>query len=163
MSPDVMPLLTGLKFPEAPRWHEGSLWFSDMVAGTVHRLQGGDRDNGVTTVARLDDKPGGIGFLPDGTPVVVGMHTAMLYTLDTGSAVPWVDLTAVADGHLDDMVIGADGVAWVGGVGHMSLTGPVPKNGRLLRVDSRGAATTAATDIAFPNGAALSADGRTLV
>lgn len=28
--PGVAVLLDGLTFPEAPRWHEGRLWFSDF-------------------------------------------------------------------------------------------------------------------------------------
>lgn len=156
----VESLATGLRFPEAPRWHEGALWFSDMVGRRVCRLT----DVGtVETVATLDDMPGGLGFLADGSPLVVGMTTSTLYVLRDGAARPWLDLTEDAHGHLDDMVVDAAGVAWVGGVGHFSADGPPPTDGRLLRVTSDRATTTVATDVAFPNGSAVSPDGRSLL
>lgn len=156
----VENLVSDLKFPEAPRWHGGTLWFSDMVGRRVCYLA---PDGSVVTAATLDDMPGGLGFLPDGTPVVAGMQTSKLYALADGVATEWLDLNGIAEGHLDDMVVDAGGVAWVGGVGHMSADGPPPLDGRMLRVAPDRQTTTAATDIAFPNGSAVSSDGRTLL
>jgi sugar lactone lactonase YvrE len=31
-------LIDGLVFPEGPRWRDGKLWFSDMLAGKVMRV-----------------------------------------------------------------------------------------------------------------------------
>jgi sugar lactone lactonase YvrE len=33
--PELVPLATGLTFPEAPRWHEGKLWLILVVAESV--------------------------------------------------------------------------------------------------------------------------------
>ena len=37
MHPGFDEYVTALAFPEAARWHDGSLWFSDMHGGTVYR------------------------------------------------------------------------------------------------------------------------------
>ncbi len=40
-------LVDGLSFPEAPRWHEDRLWFSDFYR---HRVQAVDLDGRVETI-----------------------------------------------------------------------------------------------------------------
>ena len=154
----VRPLLTGLRFPEAPRWRDGRLWFSDMLDRRVCSV---DLDGQLTTIAKLDDMPGGLGFQVNGTPVVVGMNSARLFVLADGTATPRSDLGASAD-HLDDMVVTHDGVAYVGAVGAKIAAGQRP-SGKVIRVDADGQITTVATGIAFPNGCAVSPDGRLLL
>ena len=74
----------GLYFPECPRWHNGGLWISDMRAGAVVRF---DPDGNRRTVVELDgDEPGGIGWLPDGRMLVVGMHGRRIWHAPTAPA-----------------------------------------------------------------------------
>ena len=64
-------ILDGLWFGEGPRWHEGSLWFSDMQG---HRVVRTDLAGNASTVVELThDDPSGIGWLPDGRLLVVAM------------------------------------------------------------------------------------------
>jgi len=74
----------GLAFPEAPRWHDGTLWFSDIFGRRVCRLVGGT----VETVARVEARPSGLGWRPDGTTLVVSMTDRRLLALpdDGGQA-----------------------------------------------------------------------------
>ena len=46
--------LEGLAFPECPRWHDNALYFSDMHAGVVWRLD----ERGATKVLDLPMFPG---------------------------------------------------------------------------------------------------------
>ncbi len=64
------PLLTGLHFGEGPRWHDGRLWFSDFHAHAVNSVSlAGD----VRVELEIDDQPSGLGWLPDGSLLVVSM------------------------------------------------------------------------------------------
>jgi sugar lactone lactonase YvrE len=155
----VRAVVEDVSFPEAPRWHEGALWFSDMLAKRVCRLDG---DGTVATVAAFDEMPGGLGFLPDGTPIVVGMESARLYAIRDGAPTVHAELSGVAAGHLDDMAVAPDGTAYAGGVGVMAPGAP-PDGGSIVRVTPGGEMTVEASGVAFPNGAAFTADGRTLL
>lgn len=148
----------GLKFPEAPRWHDGALWFSDMIG---HRVCRASADGELTTVATFDEMPGGLGFLPDGTPLVAGMHSARLYAIRDEVEV-YCELADAARGHLDDMTVAADGTAYAGGVGVMT-SDAIPSGGAILRVTPSGEISREASDLAFPNGMAITPDGRTLL
>jgi hypothetical protein len=50
----------GFLLPEEPRWHDGALWFVDMLRGNVHRLA----DRTVDNVGHFDH-PTAFGFLPE--------------------------------------------------------------------------------------------------
>ena len=77
-------LVDGLSFPEGPRWHQGALWFSDIHAHRVYRLE---TDGTQTEVAHIDDRTSGIGFLPNGDLLVVSMLDRRLIAVDaTGKA-----------------------------------------------------------------------------
>ena len=77
-SPALLPLVTGLAFPEAPRWHQGALWFSDFH---LQRVMCASADGKVVTVVEPDDQPSGPGWLPDGRLLVVGMKKRQLLRL----------------------------------------------------------------------------------
>ena len=73
-------ILDGLWFGEGPRWHEGSLWFSDMQG---HRVVRTDLAGNASTVVELThDDPSGIGWLPDGRLLVVAMETQRVHRLE---------------------------------------------------------------------------------
>ena len=63
-------LASGFWRLEAPRWHLGALWVSDVRGGKVFRI---DLDGNVTIVADVPSRPFGLGFLPDGDLLVASM------------------------------------------------------------------------------------------
>ncbi|TAM64517.1 SMP-30/gluconolactonase/LRE family protein [Mycobacterium sp.] len=150
-----------LSFPEAPRWRAGQLWFSDMVA---KRLCTADPGGTVRTVARFDEMPGGVGFLPDGTPLVVGMSSARVFAVRNGEAEVYAELGDAAAGHCDDMVVSPDGTAYVGAIGEVTadMEG-APAGGGIVSVTPDGQVIRDADELAFPNGAVVTNDGRLLV
>ena len=71
----------GLIFPEGLRWHDDALWFSDAFGASVWRASvAGDKQ----LVVEFDGQPSGLGFLPDGTLLVVDMGGGRVLRIDDG-------------------------------------------------------------------------------
>jgi sugar lactone lactonase YvrE len=157
---DSETLAEGLTFPEGVRWHDGALWFSDMHAHTVLRLEPGGAPE---AVAAVPECPSGLGFLPDGTPLVVSMHDRRLLRLGPDGPREHADLSTLAPWHLNDMHVDRHGRAYVGNFGDGSAPPDPPRPTCLLLVEPDGEARVVAEDLWFPNGIALSADGGTLI
>lgn len=171
MTTDV--LLTGLGFGEGPRWHDGRLWFSDFYRHGVYAVdEAGDEELMVT----VPTQPSGLGWLPDGSLLVVSMlDRRVLRLTGDGDLTEYADLSATADFHANDMLVDARGRAYVGNFGydlHQDMTErEVPTiladeaagRTRLVRVDPDRSVHVAAEDVRFPNGMVLLDGGRTLV
>ena len=152
--------LFGLAFPESPRWHEGALWFSDFYTQRVHRAPA---DGTLHTVVELDDQPSGLGWLPGGDLLLVSMKKRRLMRLRGSGLELHADLSAFIAWPCNDMVVAADGTAYVGNFGFdLAARAPFAPT-LLLRVNASGEAGVAATDMHFPNGSVITPDGRTLV
>ena len=70
---------------------------------------------------------------------------------------------AIATGHVNDMVVGADGIAYVGNFGFdlMARRGDRSRR-RWPRIDPDGTVSVASEPLLFPNGSAITPDGSTL-
>ncbi len=154
------PFVDDLVFPEGPRWRGGSLWLSDMHGGTVLRFDG---KGGRTRVLEVPNQPSGLGFLPDGRLLVVSMKDRRLLRLDAEGPVVVADLSALAPGDLNDMVVDECGRAYVGNFGFDGSRGEAPCTTCMALVEPGGAARVVATDLAFPNGTVIFPGGRKLV
>ena len=64
-----------------------------------------------------DDEPSGLGWLPDGRLLVVSMHERKLLRRERDGLVVHADLSGVARFHANDMVVDAEGRAYVGNFG----------------------------------------------
>jgi sugar lactone lactonase YvrE len=153
-------LLDGLTFPEAPRWHDGRLWFSDFY---THRVLAVTDDGTVKTILEIPQRPSGLGWTPDGALLVVSMLDRRLLRVENGTSRVLADLSAVATGPCNDMVVDGKGRAYVGNFGYDRHEGEPPRTTCLVRVDPDGRVTRAAEDLFFPNGTVITPDGRTLI
>lgn len=153
-------LLDGLTFPEAPRWHDGRLWFSDFY---THRVVAVDPGGRAETMLEVPQRPSGLGWTPDGTLLVVSMLDRRLLRVENGKARVHADLAAVATGPCNDMAVDGQGRAYVGNFGYDRHKGEPPRTTCLARVDPDGRVTRAAEDLFFPNGTVITPDGRTLI
>jgi sugar lactone lactonase YvrE len=149
----------GLTFPEAPRWHDGALWLSDMHAHTVLRVE---PTGTLTAVAEVPGCPSGLGFLPDGRMLVVSMHDRRLMRLDPDGLREHADLSGLAPWHCNDMAVDANGRAYVGNFGDDSAPPAPPAPTVLIAVEPDGQARVVADELMFPNGIAVS-DGTLVV
>lgn len=154
-------LLDGGRYFEGPRWHDGRLWFVDCMARTLNSV---DLAGEHTVHASFDDTPCGTGILPDGRIVVLTMSRKRLLAFANGELSPYADLSGIAAGTIDDMIIDGQGRAFIGDLG-FDMPPPPDRGavGRLLLVTPDGAAQVAAEGLRFPNGIAVSADHRRLV
>jgi sugar lactone lactonase YvrE len=153
-------LLTGLSFPESPRWRADRLWFSDLYTNRVMTVDLGGR---AETIAEVPNRPSGLGWTPAGEPLIVSMLDRLLLRLDGASLVTVADLSSIAGGPCNDMVVDAAGRAFIGNKGFNRHNGESPRNACLARVDPDGSVTRVAEDLMSPNGAVITPDGMTLI
>jgi len=159
--PTFKTLIGGLSFTECPRWHDGRLYFSDFY---TQRVLAVTLDGATETIARVPGQPSGIGFLPDGRMLIVSMRDRKIMLRETGGAlVEYADLSKLAPGHLNDMLVDHRGYAWVGNFGFDLMGGAKFSATNLICVDPNGCAKVAAEELGFPNGMVLTSDGKTLV
>jgi len=156
--PDV--LLDSLYFPEGPRWHDGRLVFSDMHG---HRVVALGLDGNAETVVEVPAAPSGLGWLPDGRLLVVSMEDRRLLRLDPDGLAEVADLSGIAAFHCNDMVVDAQGRAYVGNFGFDLHVGAPPRPAVIALVLPNGATRIAADEMLFPNGTVITPDGRTLI
>jgi sugar lactone lactonase YvrE len=172
------PLADKRYFCEGPRWHDGRFWFSDFYAHEVCSVGlGGD----VRVELSLgDEQPSGLGWLPGGDLLVVGMTKRQVLRRSAGKdLIIHADLNGIATFHANDMLVTPEGDAYVGNFGFdldaflmahgvegllgALGTDPSPFLGKLAHVKPDGTASVAADNMVFPNGMVLLDGGRTLV
>lgn len=158
---DAEVVVDGLRFGEGPRWHEGRLWFSDMHD---HKVLAMTPAGALETICEVPAEPSGLGWLPDGRLLVVSMQDRRLLRRETdGRLVEHADLSPHASFYCNDMVVAADGTAFVGNFGFDLHAGAEPCGANLIRVAPDGTTAVAAADLRFPNGTVITPDGGTLV
>ena len=159
----IRTVLDGMSYLEGPRWHAGRLYVSDFYTGDVVAV---DLDGGADpdAVANVPAQPSGLGWMPDGSMLVVSMRDRRVLRVRDGEA-PEVhaDLSELAPWHLNDMVVDSRGRAYVGNFGFDLMSGAPIRTAGIIRVDADGSATVAAEDLLFPNGTVILPDARTLV
>jgi sugar lactone lactonase YvrE len=167
-------LLTGFGVPESLRWHEGALWFCDLVrGGSVYRIAATGE---LERIVEVPGRPGGLGWLPDGRMLVVSMDHHCVYRLEAdGTLVRHAELGEIAGGDANDMVVDATGRAYVGNFGFdyhgavksqanaMLYAPPGPPRAPLATFAPDGSLLGTSEPLYFPNGAVLLDAGRTLV
>ncbi len=162
MDPRLRVLLEGISFGEAPRWRDGWLYLSDMHADRVVRVSpSGELD----IVAEFEGPVSGLGWLPDGRLLVVSMIDRRVLRQEAdGRIVLHADIADIATGPANDMVVAADGTAYVGNFGFELF--PVmgtPRTAVIARVTPDGGVAIAAEEFWFPNGMVITPDEKTLI
>lgn len=157
----ALPLADDFIFLEAPRWHEGALWVPDVFESVLYRvdLQG----NKQVVVDELPLRPNSLGFLPDGTPLLVSSVARQLLKLIEGRLEVHADLSQWAKGDLNDFVIDDVGRVYVGNFGYDLFAGEAAQETELHIVQPDGSIEVGGREVEFPNGAAIINEGRTLV
>jgi sugar lactone lactonase YvrE len=164
-------LADGIYFGEGPRWREGRLWFSDQFAHGVKSVSlAGD----VRTEFEIDDRPSGLGWMPDGSMLIVSMMKRQILRRTSDGAIRvHADLNHIADFHCNDMVVDPAGRAFVGNFG-FDLDAELASRGvesviaehataNIACVLPDGTTRVAAPGMHFPNGSVITPDGKTLI
>jgi sugar lactone lactonase YvrE len=153
-------LIDGLVFAEGPRWRNGRLWFSDMHA---HRVMTVDEAGKQSSIVEVPSQPSGLGWLPDGRLLIVSMTDRRLLRYDGSKLEQVGDLSALATGHCNDMVVDTQGRAYIGNFGFDFDAGEKPVTTDLIMVTPDGDVRVVAHDLMFPNGMVITPDGRQLI
>jgi sugar lactone lactonase YvrE len=162
------PFISGLKFGEGVRWHDGRFWYSDFYR---HQVSSVSPKGDIRVELEIDDQPSGLGWLPDGRLLVVAMTSQRLLRRETnGSVALHADLKPLAKFHANDMVVDFRGNAFVGCFGfdingfidHQGLPAlfadPGPPTAPILIVSPEGKVSVASEAHRFPNGMVIVGD-----
>jgi sugar lactone lactonase YvrE len=164
-------LVDGLAFTECPRWHEGRLWFSDILGGKVMvvDVDGGNLEEiaDLPTVSGVSDAwPTGLGWDFEGRLLIVSMKDCRLFRETKAGSRHFevlADLSNVYSHHCNDMVVDSAGRAYVGGYSFDVIKGEEPSPSEVVLVDTDGTVRVVADGVMMPNGMVLLGDGETLV
>lgn len=157
---ELRTVLTGGGFFEGPRWRDGTWWVSDFYRHQVSRVTA---DGEETVVVEVEHQPSGLGWLPDGSLVIVSMKDQRVLRYADGSLTTYADLAPYCGGHLNDLVVDRAGHVFVGDFGFDLMAGGDAATASLKRIDPHGGVTVVAEDLHFPNGAVITADESTLI
>jgi sugar lactone lactonase YvrE len=161
--PIFEPFIGGIDFAEAPRWHDGRLWYSDFYQHRVYAVDdNGERETMVEFEG--DAQPSGLGWMPDGSLLIVSMVDRKIMRWADGALTEHADLSDIATYHCNDMIVDAAGNAYVGNFGWdivNDFENATTADLALVRPD--GTVEVAATGLLFPNGMAITQDGSTLI
>ncbi len=158
---EVDLLLDGLDFGEGPRWRDGQLWYSDFFQHRVYTVTADGRRETVLDLG--DEQPSGLGWLPDGDLLIVGMLGRRILRYDGTGVRVHAELGHIATSHCNDMVVDHQGNAYVGNFGFDYGAGQASVGAALALVRPDGSSLAVAEDLQFPNGAVITPDGTTLV
>lgn len=153
-------LVDGLGFPEDPRWHDGYLWFSDMEAKAVMRV---DLGGNLETVVEVEGTPSGLGWMPNGDLLVVSMEDRRLLRLTEEGLIQVANMWDLASFNCNDMVVDERGRAYIGNFGFDFEAMEPFAPGEIITVSPAGDPKVVARDLSFPNGMVITPDGRTLI
>jgi sugar lactone lactonase YvrE len=160
LHPEPQPLMTGLAFPESPRWHERRLWFSDWGAGQVIAV---DPQGASEVMAEVSSFPMCIDHLPDGRLLIVASgDRRVLRQEPDGSLVTHAELAGLAEHPWNEIVVDGRGNAYINNIGFDLPDGEFAP-GIIVLVTPDGSARQVADGVAFPNGMVISPDESTLI
>lgn len=148
-------------FLEAPKWRDDRLWVSDVFDHKVCALSA---EGHPKTFLYVPNRPSGLGFLSDGSLIVVSAKDRKLLRYFPGTQlVDYADLSKHATGWLNDFAIDEHDRIYVGNFGYDFAGGEERKTTSLHRVDPDGTIEEVADEVDFPNGSVVIDNGRTLL
>jgi sugar lactone lactonase YvrE len=158
--PELQILMSGLAFPESPRWHDDRLWFSDWGA---HEVIAVDLEGRSEVIASVPSFPMCIDRLPDGRLLIVSANAGLLLRREPdGLLVTHADLTGLAHHAWNDIVVDGRGNAYVNNIG-FDFPGGEFVPGIIALATIEGSARQVAEGVAFPNGMVVTPDNSTLI
>lgn len=153
----------GFYYLEAPRFHNGYLYCSDMHNPHVHKI---DPNTGVIVLSiPFNDKVSGLGWLSTGELLVVAMTSMQIlkYNEETKECEVYADLTKYSNYRCNDMVVDVDDHVYVGSFGfdidHLLGAGTTT----IVNVNPDREVSLGSRDMFFPNGCVITPDGKTLI
>ena len=140
-----------IAFPESLRWHDGDLWFSDVLAGVVYRA---DVSTGkLHAVVDVKPQASGLGWTKSGELLVVnGVKREIVRYEENQELSAYADFSDQWDFNANDMLVDLDETVWVGTYG-FNPEKDTPVAAALARV-TNGAVDYPVAGLVFANGIA---------
>lgn len=148
-------------FLEAPRWYDGRLWVPDVFDSILYQVDVDGRR--LVLKDNLPPRPNSLGFLSDGTPLIVSSVARQILKLVDGELLVHADLSKWATGDLNDFAVADNGCLYVGNFGYDLFMGEEKRETSLHIVELDGTVRHGSDGVEFPNGAVILDSGRTLV
>jgi len=162
----------GLGFGEAPRWHDGRLWYSDFYRHAIYSMAADGSDE--VLEREVPNQPSGLGWLPNGDLLSVSMTDHKVLRFHDDEVTTFADIGAYCGFWANDMTVSASGYSYVGNFGFdldgllaelgvekfLAMTHPTTN---LVALDGEGDVIQVVPDMAFPNGMVITPDGATLI
>ena len=82
MKRKLKTLMDGLTFGEGPRWYANKFYFSDFYSHKVYSL---DLKGNYEVIVEVPNQPSGLGWMPDGTMLIVSMKDRKLLSFKDDS------------------------------------------------------------------------------
>lgn len=122
-------------------------------------------DGVVEEVCVVGGRPSGIGWLADGRMLVVSMNDRSIVRLEPdGTLTEHAALSGLVSAPCNDMVVDGRGNAYVGNPGYDMRNPPSPlPAAEVVLVRPDGSAEVVDRSVLFPNGSAVTPDGRMLI
>ncbi len=114
-------------------------------------------------IVEVPGQPSGLGFLPDGSLLIVSMTDQRLLRFSNKQISEVANLENLASFHLNDMLVDTYGNAFIGNFGFDLNAGAPAQDAELVRVTPEGHCSVVATELHFPNGMALTPSGKNLI
>src|SRR4029450_10930608 len=128
-------------------------WASDFYR---HGVFAYDADGREELVVEVEAQPSGLGWGAAGDLAGGSMGgRRVLRRASDGSVSVHADVSGLATGHLNDMVVDRQGRAYAGNFGFDLMGGGDPATAAVVRIDPDGRAVVAADDLWFPNGSVI--------
>jgi sugar lactone lactonase YvrE len=155
-------LISGLSFPESPRWHDQRLYVCDWAA---EQLIAVDLDGHHEVIAHVPSFPFCIDWTPQGQLLInAARQRAVLTLTDEGRLETYADLSHLSKNPPNnEIVVDGRGNAYVDGGGFDMMAGEPPAAGMIALVTPDGAVKQVADGIEFGNGIAVTPDDETLI
>jgi len=161
----------GLGFGEGPRWHDGRLWYSDFYRHGVYSCAADGSDERLEH--SVPTQPSGLGWLPNGDLLIVSMTDHKVLRVRGSATSELLDLSPYCGFWANDMVTSAAGISYAGNFG-FDLDGLLAEKGiealfagtpttNLVVFNENGDVLQVVPEMSFPNGSAITPDGRTLI
>src|SRR4051812_30144114 len=116
MGRELSALLDGGAYFEGLRWHDGRWWVSDFYRNAVYAIAPDGRAEEAVHLG--DAEPSGLGWLPDGSLLIVSKKDHRIMRQAPGGALEvHAELGEYCGGDLNDLVVSADGHVYAGNFG----------------------------------------------
>jgi sugar lactone lactonase YvrE len=153
-------LMSGLMFPESPRWHDDRLWLADWGAEALVAV---DLQGRSEVIFNVPSFPFSIDWLPDGPLLIVSASARQLLRRERdGSMVTHADLSGLAHHPWNEIVVDGRGNAYINNIGFDFPDGEFAP-GIVALVTPDGSVRQVADGVAFPNGMVVTPDNATLI